>query len=650
MGHQQTYPVAPSLAHNAHIKKEDYEYLYDRSLKDPDGFWGEMATRLTWIKPFTKVKNASIADDISIKWFEDGTLNLCANALDRHLPARTHQIAYIFEGDEPGATQKITYGEMKEKTCQIANTLLDHGVKKGDVVTIYMPMIPQAVMAMLACARIGAVHSVVFGGFSADALRDRILDAKSEFVITADEGVRGGKKTPLKTNVDAALNGLSDHNVRHVLVFPRTGSAIPMTKGRDLEWKKTVCTKSTDAPIAEMGAEDPLFILYTSGSTGKPKGVLHTTAGYALYASLTHQWVFDIHENDVYWCTADIGWITGHSYVVYGPLINGSTSVIYEGVPQYPNWGRNWRIVQDHQVSVYYTAPTAIRSMIQAGDEWVKAFDRHSLRILGSVGEPINEEAWHWYYTIVGDGKCPVIDTWWQTETGGHMITALPGATDLVPGWATKPFFGVDPVLIDPETQKEIRGKGTGHLCIRTPWPGMMRTVYGDHQRFKDTYFSTYKNLYFTSDGATRDEHGNYRITGRVDDVLNVSGHRLGTAELESAINLHKSVAESAVVGMPHNIKGEGIYAYVILKANETHSEALKKEIVALVRQHIGPIATIDFVHFTNGLPKTRSGKIMRRILRKIAAEEFDNLGDTSTLADPQCVQQLIEGRAALNG
>ncbi len=645
MSNLTSYPVPPELADNAHIQADDYSYMYERSLTDPDAFWGETASRLSWIKPFTKVKNASFDSDVSIKWFEDGTLNLCANALDRHLPARTHQIAYIFEGDEPGSTQKITFGEMKEKTCQIANTLLDHGVKKGDVVTIYMPMIPQAIMSMLACARIGAIHSVVFGGFSADALRDRIVNANSDFIITADEGVRGGKRTPLKANVDNAVEGL---DIRHVLVYPRTGASLPMQKDRDLDWKKTVATQKTCAPIAEMNAEDPLFILYTSGSTGKPKGVMHTTAGYALYASLTHQWVFDVHEEDVYWCTADIGWVTGHSYVVYGPLINGCTSVIYEGVPQYPTWGRTWRIVQDHGVSIFYTAPTAIRSMLQAGNEWVKTFSKKSLRVLGTVGEPINEEAWHWYRDVVGESRCPVIDTWWQTETGGHMITALPGATELIPGWATKPFFGVDPVLIDPETQQEIKGEGAGHLCMRTPWPGMMRSVYGDHQRFKDTYFATYKNLYFTGDGAMRDKDGNYRITGRVDDVLNVSGHRLGTAELESAINLHKSVAESAVVGMPHDIKGEGIYAYVILKANETPSEAIKKEIISEVRKHIGPIATLDMVHFTDALPKTRSGKIMRRILRKIAAGEFDALGDTSTLADPACVEQLISGRQQL--
>lgn len=640
----QTFAPSDAIKKHAHIKAEDHAYMYQRSIEDPDAFWGEIGKRLDWIKPYKKVRNAAFNGDVQIKWYEDGTLNLCANALDRHLPARTHQIAYIFEADEPGHTRKITYGELKDKTCQIANALISSGVKTGDRVTIYMPMIPEAIMSMLACARIGAVHSVVFGGFSADSLRDRIVDAKSDFVITCDEGVRGGKRIPLKANVDKALADLPENAVRHVLVFPRTGAKVAMKEPRDLAWNKIVPQQNTHAPIAEMNAEDPLFILYTSGSTGKPKGVLHTTGGYGVYASLTHQWVFDVHEEDVYWCTADIGWVTGHSYVVYGPLINGCTSVIYEGVPNYPNWGRTWRIVQDHDVTIFYTAPTAIRSMIQAGDTWPLSHDLSSLRILGSVGEPINEEAWRWYHKTVGRENCPIVDTWWQTETGGHMITALPGVTDLKPGSATKPFFGIEPLLIDPNTQQPVSGAGEGHLCIKNPWPGMMRSVFGDHERFKQTYFSTYKNLYFTGDGARRDTDGDYWITGRVDDVLNVSGHRLGTAELESAINLHPSVAESAVVGMPHDVKGQGIYAYVILRGGNTASPELKKEIVSAVREKIGPIATLDAVQFTSGLPKTRSGKIMRRILRKIAAGESDQLGDTSTLADPSIVDELVSG------
>lgn len=633
-----------SLVKSAHITAEKYKNLYAQSVNDPDLFWAEMARRITWEKFPTIIKNTSFENDISIKWYEDGVLNACYNCVDRHLPDRAHQTALIFEGDDPSESKYVTYAELKDQVSKLANAMKQYGVKKGDRVTIYMPMVLEATYAMLACARIGAIHSVVFGGFSPESLRDRIINCESTFVITADEGLRGGKTIPLKTNTDAAL----DHcpNVRNVLVLKHTGGNINWVKGRDLWWHDVVDTQSADCPCEPMNAEDPLFILYTSGSTGKPKGVLHTTGGYLVYASLTHQWVFDYHEGDIYWCTADVGWVTGHSYIVYGPLANGATSLIFEGVPNYPDWSRFWQVVDKHKVGIFYTAPTAIRALHKQGDEWVHKTSRNSLRILGTVGEPINHEAWLWYYNIVGNRKCPVVDTWWQTETGGHMITPFPGATTTKPGSATLPFFGVKPALVDNEG-KILEGATEGNLVILDSWPGQMRTVYKDHARFKQTYFSTFKGMYVTGDGARRDEDGYFWITGRVDDVINVSGHRLGTAEIESAINEHPAVSESAVVGFPHEIKGQGIYAYVTLYEGFEMTDKVKQEIIQTVRKIIGPIATPDVIQWAPNLPKTRSGKIMRRILRKISANELDSLGDTSTLADPAVVDELIKNRVS---
>lgn len=637
---EEIYSVTENLKKQAHVDAARYEELYKKSIENPDEFWGEQGKRLDWFKPFTKVKNTDFNGDVSIKWYEDGTLNACYNCVDRHLPARAEQTALIYEADEPGKHEYITYAQVKSKVSKLANVLKERGVKKGDRVTIYMPMVPEAVYAMLACARIGAVHSVVFGGFSPDSLSDRILDCESDVVITADEGVRGGKKIPLKGNTDKALEKCP--NVHSVIVMKRTGGDVSMKDGRDLWWHE-VCEKaSEDCPCEEMNAEDPLFILYTSGSTGKPKGVLHTTGGYMVYAALTHEVTFDYHDGDVYWCTADVGWVTGHSYIVYGPMANGAISLVFEGVPNYPDFSRFWQVVDTHKVNIFYTAPTAIRALLKEGDSFVKKTDRSSLRILGTVGEPINHEAWLWYYNVVGEQRCPIVDTWWQTETGGHLITPLPGATDLKPGSASKPFFGVQPQIVDTDGNI-MEGACEGALCIIDSWPGQMRSVYKDHERFVQTYFSTFKGKYFTGDGARRDADGYYWITGRMDDVLNVSGHRLGTAEIESAINEHPKVAESAVVGYPHDIKGQGVYAYIILKEGEEGSDETAVEINQTLRQIIGPIAKMDKVQWTVGLPKTRSGKIMRRILRKIACGEADALGDTSTLADPSIVDSLVQ-------
>ncbi len=638
---KKTYPPL-SPAHNPHIIPDQYDAMYHGSVNAPDIFWRVQAQRLDWFKSPTIIKNTSFFKPVSIKWFEDGVLNVSVNCIDRHLQNKADQVAIIFEGDEPNDVKHITYQELHDEVCKIGNALKQRGVQKGDRVTIYMPMVPEAAYAMLACARIGAVHSVVFGGFSPEALRDRIQDCGSKVMITADEGVRGAKTIPLKANVDVALRECPD--VESVFVLQRTGGKIDWTDGRDIWWHDFIAQQDTSCIAEHMNAEDPLFILYTSGSTGKPKGVLHTTGGYLLYAAMTHELTFDYQDEDVYWCTADVGWVTGHSYCVYGPLANGATTLMFEGVPNYPDWSRFWQIVEKHQVNSFYTAPTAIRSLIKAGDKFVNKCDLSSLRILGTVGEPINQEAWNWYYNVVGKGKCPIVDTWWQTETGGHMLTSLPYATTLKPGSATKPFFGVQPELLDNEGHI-LEGEAEGMLCIMDSWPGQMRSLYGDHDRFELTYFSTFEGVYFTGDGARRDADGDYWITGRVDDVINVSGHRLGTAEIESAINEHDGVAESAIVGFPHDIKGQGIYAYITLKEGVTGSEEIKSEINAILRAKIGPIAKCDVIQWAPALPKTRSGKIMRRILRKIAAGEFDSLGDTSTLADPGVVEELIENK-----
>jgi len=641
---ESLYPVPAAWRERAYVDAARYGEMYARSLADPNGFWGEQArARLDWITPFTRVKETSFDEaDFGIKWFADGTLNLSANCLDRHLAERGDQTAILWAGDDPSESRTISYRELHAEVCRFANVLKGQGVQKGDRVTIYMPMIPEAAMAMLACARIGAIHSIVFGGFSPESLHGRICDCDSSAVITADEGLRGGRKIPLKGNVDEAIALGAD--VRSVIVVRRTGGAVAMKDGRDHWYQDLRETVSEDCPPEEMGAEDPLFILYTSGSTGKPKGVLHTTGGYLLWAAMTHQIVFDYKPGEIFWCAADIGWVTGHSYVVYGPLANGATTVMFEGVPNYPDHSRFWQIVDQFKVNQFYGAPTAIRALMREGDDWVKKTSRASLRLLGSVGEPINPEAWDWYYRVVGDSRCPIVDTWWQTETGGHMITPLPGATDLKPGSATNPFFGVQPQIVDADG-KVLEGAVEGNLVIADSWPGQMRTVWGDHARFFQTYFTTYKGKYFTGDGCRRDEDGYYWITGRVDDVINVSGHRMGTAEVESALVAHSKVAEAAVVGMPHDIKGQGIYAYVTLNAGEEGDEALRKELVAWVRREIGPIATPDVIQFAPALPKTRSGKIMRRILRKIAEDAVDQLGDTSTLADPAVVDNLVANR-----
>ena len=639
----KTYAVPAEWQSRAWIDEQKYQSMYKRSVEDPNGFWGEHGKRLDWIKPYTKVKNTTFAaPDVAIKWYEDGTLNVSANCIDRHLTHRGDKVAIIWEGDDPTQSETITYRQLHERVSKFANVLLANNVKKGDRVTIYLPMIPEAAYAMLACARIGAVHSVVFGGFSPDSLQNRIEGAESKLIITADEGLRGGKTVPLKKNTDEALKTCKGDE--KVLVVRRTGNPVPFTPGRDLWLHEELVKVSPDCPPVEMSAEDPLFILYTSGSTGKPKGVLHTSGGYLVYASMTHQYVFDYHDGDVYWCTADVGWVTGHSYIVYGPLANGGTTLMFEGIPNYPTASRFWHVIDKWKVNTFYTAPTAIRSLMGLGDDWVKRASRKSLRLLGSVGEPINPEAWEWYHRVVGDGRCPIVDTWWQTETGGIMITPLPGATKTKPGSATRPFFGIKPALVDDKGAIQ-EGATSGNLVITDSWPGMMRTVYGDHKRFVETYFSTYPGTYFTGDGCRRDGDGYYWITGRVDDVLNVSGHRLGTAEVESALVAHPKVAEAAVVGYPHDVKGQGIYCYVTLNAGETPTEDLRKELAAHVRKIIGPTATPDLIQFSPGLPKTRSGKIMRRILRKIAEDDFSNLGDVTTLAEPAVVDDLVSNR-----
>ena len=643
MSEDKVYDVPADWRKRAYADDAKYQELYARSIKDPNGFWAEQAKRIDWIKPFSKVKNTSYdPHNVSIKWFEDGTLNVCHNCVDRHLAKRGDQTAILWEGDDPKDDKTLTYKQLHAEVCRFANVLKARGVKKGDRVTIYMPMIPEAAISMLACARIGAIHSVVFGGFSPDSLAGRIEDCKSSVIVTADEGLRGGRKVPLKANVDAACDKAG--GVASVIVVRRTNAPVNMKSGRDIYYDEIAKTVPSDCPCVEMSAEDPLFILYTSGSTGKPKGVLHTSAGYLVYTSITHQYVFDYHDGDIYWCTADVGWVTGHSYIVYGPLSNGAISLMFEGVPNFPTTSRFWEVCDKHKVNIIYTAPTAIRALMQGGNDPVKKTSRKSLRLLGTVGEPINPEAWEWYYHVVGDDRCPIVDTWWQTETGGILITPLPGATRLKPGSATRPFFGVQPEIVDAEGKVQ-NGATSGNLCIANSWPGQMRTVYGDHQRFIDTYFKTYPGKYFTGDGCRRDEDGYYWITGRVDDVINVAGHRLGTAEVESALVAHPKVSEAAVVGYPHDIKGQGIYAYVTLMAGEKPSEDLRKELVGWVRKEIGPIASPDLIQFAPGLPKTRSGKIMRRILRKIAEDEFGNLGDTSTLADPAVVDDLVNNR-----
>ncbi|HIF51021.1 MAG TPA: acetate--CoA ligase [Thiotrichaceae bacterium] len=642
MSETKLYTVSKTAQKHAFIGKEKYQSMYERSINDANAFWGEQADEfLSWFSKWDKVQEWDY-NDVNINWFKGGKLNVSYNCLDRHLETRGDQVAIIWEGDDPDVDKNITYKELHEEVCKLANVLKARGVKKGDRIAIYMPMIAEAAVAMLACTRIGAVHSIVFGGFSPSALKDRILDSDCQVVITADEGVRGGKHIPLKTNVDTAVSECP--NVHTVLVVKRTGNVVAWDDNRDVWYHEMMAGVSSDCPPEEMDAEDPLFILYTSGSTGKPKGVLHTTGGYLLFVAMTHKYVFDYHDGDIYWCTADVGWVTGHSYIVYGPLCNAATTLMFEGVPTYPDAGRFWQVVDKHKVNTFYTAPTAIRALMGQGDEFVKKTSRESLRILGTVGEPINPEAWEWYYHIVGNEQCPIIDTWWQTETGGHLITPLPGATDLKPGSATLPFFGVEPCLLD-DKGNEIEGVGEGALCIKRSWPGQMRTLYGDHERFKETYFTMYPGKYFTGDGARRDEDGYYWITGRMDDVINVSGHRMGTAEVESALVLHQDVTESAVVGYPHDIKGQGIYAYITLMNGVEATDDLKQELVKHVRSEIGPIASPDIIQWAPGLPKTRSGKIMRRILRKVAANELDNLGDTSTLAEPDVVNDLIDNR-----
>jgi acetyl-CoA synthetase len=642
---EHLHEVTAEWKQRAYIDQGKYEDWYRRSIADPNAFWAEHGKRIHWMKPFHKVKNTSFGPgNVSIKWFEDGTTNAAYNCVDRHLEKRANQTAIIWEGDDPSESRKITYRELHDEVCRFANILRNRNIDKGDTVTIYMPMIPEAAYAILACARIGAVHSVVFGGFSPDSLASRIEGCQSRVVITADEGLRGGRKVPLKANVDEALKKAPF--VEQVIVVKRTGGAVDMDPARDVYYHDAASVVTHECPCEEMHAEDPLFILYTSGSTGAPKGVVHTTGGYLVYAAMTHQYVFDYHDGDIYWCTADVGWVTGHSYIIYGPLANGATTLMFEGIPNYPSISRFWEVVDKHKVNIFYTAPTAIRSLMGAGEAPVKKTSRKSLRLLGSVGEPINPEAWEWYYRVVGDSRCPIVDTWWQTETGGIMITPLPGAIAQKPGSATKPFFGVKPEIVDAEG-KVLEGACEGNLCIADSWPGQMRTVWGDHERFVQTYFATYKGKYFTGDGGRRDKDGYYWITGRVDDVINVSGHRMGTAEVESALVAHEKVSEAAVVGFPHDIKGQGIYAYVTLMAGERPSEDLRKELVAWVRKEIGPIASPDVIQFAPGLPKTRSGKIMRRILRKIAENEVGALGDTSTLADPTVVDDLIKNRNA---
>jgi acetyl-CoA synthetase len=637
------FKVPADWAKNSYVNQSSYEAKYKESINNNEKFWADEGKRIHWFKPYTKVKDVIYSTKkVSIKWFYDGTTNVSYNCIDRHLPKRAKQTAIIFEGDDPKESKNITYQELSDEVCKLANGLKEIGIKKGDRVTIYMPMVPEGVYAMLACTRIGAIHSVVFGGFSPDSIVNRVLDCKSEFVITADEGLRGQKVIPLKKNVDEALKKCPD--VKKCIVLKRTGGNVPFDSKRDVWYHALTSKMSTTCKPEEMNAEDPLFILYTSGSTGKPKGVLHTTGGYLVYASMTHQYIFDYKDGDIYWCTADIGWVTGHSYIVYGPLSNGATTLVFEGVPSYPDASRFWQVIDKHKVNIFYTAPTALRALMREGDAMVKKTSRKSLKLLGSVGEPINPEAWIWYHKVVGDSRCPIVDTWWQTETGGILISPQPGAIDLKPGSATKPFYGIKPAVVD-EKGNELSGACEGRLCMSDSWPGQMRTVYGDHQRFIDTYFSQHDGKYFTGDGCKRDEDGYYWITGRVDDVIIVSGHNLGTAEIESAFVAHPKVAEAAVVGYPHDIKGQGLYCYVTLKVGETGSDALTKELKDLVRKIIGPLATPDLIHYTPGLPKTRSGKIMRRILRKVAENQFENLGDTSTLADPTVVQSLIDNR-----
>jgi acetyl-CoA synthetase len=637
-------PVPSDAAARAHIDAANYRAMYDASVADPAKFWGEHGLRLDWTKPYTKVKNSSFEyGDVSVKWFEDGELNVCANCVDRHLEKRGDQTAILWEGDDPTLDRRISYRELHAQVCKLANVLKGLGVEKGDRVVLYLPMIPEAAYAMLACARIGAVHSVVFGGFSPDSLASRVKDSGAKLIVTADEGPRGGRKVPLKANVDKALQATGDVPV---LVVERTGGAVDMTEGRDHSYNALMAKASADCDPVPMNAEDPLFILYTSGSTGSPKGVLHTSGGYLVFVSMTHELVFDYHDGETYWCTADVGWVTGHSYIVYGPLANGATTLMFEGVPTFPDASRFWQVCEKHKVQQFYTAPTAIRALMGQGEKWVEGCDLSALKVLGTVGEPINPEAWEWYHRVVGKGRVPIVDTWWQTETGGHMITSLPGAIPMKPGSATLPFFGVQPVILEAESGKEITStEASGVLCIKDSWPGQMRTVYGDHQRFMDTYFQHYKGYYFTGDGCRRDADGYYWITGRVDDVINVSGHRLGTAEVESALVAHPKVSEAAVVGYPHSMKGQGIYCYVTLMAGEEPTEELRKELRDWVRQEIGPIASPDLIQWAPGLPKTRSGKIMRRILRKIAENDYGALGDTSTLAEPAVVEDLIQNR-----